>query len=98
MTVQVIEWLRYLISERRAADKTVEAYLRDINRFVAFLTDHLGGPPTLDDLSGLRATDFRAFLASRRRDGMTSRTLARALSAIRSLFRFLEKQGVVENA
>ena len=98
VTAQVIAWLQYLISERRAAEKTVEAYLRDINQFMSFLSDHLGGAPTLKDLSSLRATDFRAFLAQRRRDGMTSRTLARALSAIRSLFRYLEKQGVVENA
>ena len=62
------------------------------------MRDHLGGHPSLADLSGLRATDFRAFLAARRADGMSSRTLARALSAIRSLYRFLEKQGVVENA
>ncbi len=98
LTTEVIAWLKYLIAERRAAEKTVEAYLRDINRFMSFLTEHLGGPPSLGDLSRLRATDFRAFLAARRRDGMTSRTLARALSSIRSLFRFLEKQGVVENA
>ncbi len=98
VTDQVIAWLQYLISERRAADKTVEAYLRDINRFMSFMTEHLGGAPSLHDLSNLRATDFRAFLAARRRDGMTSRTLARSLSAIRSLFRFMEKQGVAENA
>ncbi len=98
VTDQVVAWLQYLISERRAADKTVEAYLRDINRFMSFMTEHLGGTPSLHDLSNLRATDFRSFLAARRRDGMTSRTLARSLSAIRSLFRFLEKQGVAENA
>ena len=98
VTREIVSWLQYLISERRAADKTVEAYLRDIHQFMNFLRDHLGGEPTLADLSDLRAADFRAFFATRRRDGMTSRTLARALSAIRSLFRFLEKQGVVENA
>lgn len=97
VTREIVAWLQYLITERRAADKTVEAYLRDIHQFMDFLRDHLGGNPTLADLSGLRAADFRAFFAARRRDGMTSRTLARALSAIRSLFRFLEKQGVVNN-
>jgi len=98
VTDRVVDWIAYLTTERRAAEKTVEAYLRDINRFLSFLRDHLGGEPDLDALSQLRAADFRAYLAARRRDGMTSRTLARALSAIRSFYGFLEREGAVENA
>jgi integrase/recombinase XerC len=45
----------------------------------------------------LRTADFRAFLAARRNDGIGSRTLSRQLSAIRSLFRHLERAGVVAN-
>lgn len=98
LTQAVIAWLQYLISERRASEKTVEAYLRDVTQFSNFLRTHLGGEPSLKDLSGLRAADFRAFLAMRRQDGVSSRTLARALSSIRSLFRFMEKKGLAENA
>ena len=98
LTQAVIAWLQYLISERRASEKTVEAYLRDITQFSNFLRTHLGGEPSLKDLSDLRAGDFRAFLAMRRQDGVSSRTLARALSSIRSLFRFMEKKGLAENA
>ena len=70
----------------------VAAYGRDITQFMAFLADHLGGAPTLDDLSGLTPSDFRAFLARRRNEGSGSRTLARQLSAIRTYFRFLERR------
>ena len=98
LTQAVIAWLQYLISERRASEKTVEAYLRDVTQFSNFLRTHLGGEPSLKDLSDLRAADFRAFLAMRRQDGVSSRTLARALSSIRSLFRFMEKKGLAENA
>ena len=87
------DWLEGLKSVRRMAAKTVEAYGRDVQQFAKFLTNHLGGPVGLKDLSALRAGDFRAFLAKRRRDGASSRTLARQLSAIRSLFRHLEKAG-----
>ncbi len=91
-------WIAYLVAEKRAAEKTIEAYLRDIEQFFAFLADHLGGPATLSDLADLKAGDFRAFLAQRRNDGASSRTLARSLSSIRSLFRFLERKGQVKNA
>jgi integrase/recombinase XerC len=91
-------WYDQLKGERRLAAKTLEAYGRDISQFAWFLADHLGGAADLSDLGDLRAGDFRAFLAARRRDGASSRTLARQLSAIRSLFRYLEKVGLVKNA
>ncbi len=93
----VADWLGYLAGERRMAAKTVEAYARDVTQFCGFLTDHMGEPPGLKTLAGLKTRDFRSFLAARRNDGIGSRTLARQLSAIRSLYRYLERNGVLEN-
>jgi integrase/recombinase XerC len=90
-------WLRYLASERRSAVRTREAYIRDVELFVDFLQDHLGGAVSLADLEALRAADFRAFLAARRAMGISHRSLARGLSSIRSLFRFCKKTGRLEN-
>jgi integrase/recombinase XerC len=59
---------------------------------------HLGGPPTLADVAALGITDIRAFMASRRNDGASSRTLARGLAGIRSLVRFLEREGRTDGA
>ena len=57
----VERWQRHLASERRLAAKTLEAYTRDVDQFLRFLTGHLGGPPTLADMAGLSTTDIRAF-------------------------------------
>src|SRR5690606_5519684 len=81
-------WLRDLGSVRRLAPKTLEAYQRDLAGFLAFLGQHTGGPVSLGTLKDMRAADIRAWMASRREDDIQSRSLARALSAIKSFFRF----------
>ena len=86
-------WRTHLASERRLSPKTVEAYGRDVEQFLRFLTFHLGGPPAIADLAGLRVTDYRAFLADRRNNGAGSRTVARGIAGVRSLIRFLEREG-----
>ena len=91
-------WLASLGSERRMSTKTIEAYARDIGQFAAFMADHLGGPPTVDDLATLTISDFRAFLARRRMQGVESRTLARQLSSLRSFYRHAERTGLFRNA
>ncbi|MFN4271667.1 MAG: tyrosine recombinase XerC [Aliihoeflea sp.] len=87
------DWLSTLGNERRLAALTLEAYERDTRQFFAFLTGHLGGAPAIADISDLRPVDLRAFLAHRRQAGAGPRTLARALAAIRSFLRYLEKRG-----
>lgn len=84
-------WLDHLGAERRLSDKTVEAYGRDLRQFLTFLRDHLGTPPSIGDFTGLSPVDIRAYLATRRADGLSGPSLSRALAAIRSFARFLEK-------
>jgi integrase/recombinase XerC len=91
-------WLASLTSERRMSAKTLEAYARDMGQFVAFMAEHLGGAPSRNDLAQLTVSDFRAFLARRRKQGVESRTLARQLSSLRSFYRFAERQGLFRNA
>ncbi len=93
-----LRWQQSLKSERRLAAKTLEAYGRDISQFSLFLRDHLGGAATVSDLTQLTASDFRSFMAKRRKAGVESRTLARQLSAIRSFFRFAERNAHFTNA
>lgn len=93
----ISKWFDFLRAERRLADNTLEAYTRDIFQFFDFMMAHLGGAPDLKAMADLKAADFRSFLAFRRNQGASSRTLARSLSALRSLFRFWSKQDLVKN-
>ncbi|MDK9696289.1 MAG: tyrosine recombinase XerC [Siculibacillus sp.] len=88
----VERWRRHLAAERRASPETVEAYDRDVTQFLRFMTVHLGEPPTIAALSGLRPADLRAFLARRRSEGVGARSLGRNLAGVRSLARFLERR------
>ncbi|WP_332713744.1 tyrosine recombinase XerC [Pelagibacterium mangrovi] len=91
----VSDWRRDLATIRRLSPRTVEAYGRDLDQFMAFLSAHIGGTVDLNDLKALRPADLRAFLAARRRDKAGSRALARSLSGIKSFFTHLERQGIM---
>lgn len=97
LNAAVKDWLAHLRHERGHAEKTLEAYERDVRQFLSFLTVHLGYTPCLADLDRLEAKTFRSFMASRRRTGAMSRSLARTLSALRQMFRWLEAQGRLQN-
>jgi integrase/recombinase XerC len=90
---EAARWRMHLASERHLSALTLEAYARDVAAFLAFLAEHLGGKPSLRDLSNLAPADVRAFLAARRAQGIESRTLVRILAAARSFARFLEREG-----
>jgi len=91
------EFLAHMRRQRRASPRTIEAYARDIAGFGAFLAEHLGRPASLEDLARLSPMDFRSHLARRRTEGDSSRTLARRLSALRSFYRWLERNRGVSN-
>jgi integrase/recombinase XerC len=93
VAVEIESWLRHLGAERRMSAKTVEAYRRDVLQFLEFLAGHLGGAPSLRDLTALTPADVRAFMAARRGDGIGSRSLMRMLAGTRAFARFLERHG-----
>lgn len=90
-------FLEHLTHNKRASRHTVISYQNDLAHFFAFLTEHLGKSPTTKDLKELEARDFRAWLASRS-DDFEATSNARALSSIKSFFRYLEHQGTCKNA
>lgn len=93
----ITSWLEYLQYEGGAAANTLSSYGRDLAQFSAFLNARLGRPALLSDVAGLDQRTFRAFMASRRKAGIESRSLSRTMSALRSFFRWLEKREIAKN-
>lgn len=88
------DFIRYLRDGRQLSPHTIEAYRRDLGEFVAFLSHYYGG----DDWNwdGVDRLALRAYLAHLSRKGLARRSIARKLSAVRSLFRFLHREELVE--
>jgi integrase/recombinase XerC len=94
------QWTAHLREERRFSANSVEAYERDVAAFLGFLSTHLGGEASAKDLAELEPRDLRAYLAHRRQgpDALSDRSISRALAAIRSFYRYLERRHGVKNA
>lgn len=93
------QWVVHLRDERRFAANSVEAYQRDVAAFLGFLTDHLGHAASTADLATLEPRDLRGYLAFRRQgaEPLGDRSISRALAAIRSFYRYLERRHGIAN-
>ena len=90
-------WFAHLAGERQSSPHTLAAYERDLRQFLNWLQQDQARPPSLADLTNLDAKRLRAFMAARRRAGLSSRSLARTMSALRAYFRWLEAEDVGHN-
>lgn len=91
-------WLAALAHERRASPNTLRAYGDDVVRFLGFQALHTGGSVSEKTLAKLKPADIRAFITHRRQEGLGAGGVQRAMAAVRSFYKFLAKEGVLENA
>ncbi len=83
------DFITYLEVEQNASPNTISAYRRDLTGLMEFLG--AGSPVT-----SISKRDIRAWLAHEKREHKSNTTVARKLSAVRSFFRFLIRQGLVK--
>jgi len=87
MEKTVAQFLRAL-TERNASGHTLTAYRKDLNSFSMYV-----GEQRVKDVDHVR---IRGFLSSLYERGLSKTSVARALAAVRSLYRWLAREGVVE--
>jgi integrase/recombinase XerD len=80
-------FITHLTTERGASPHTVEAYSRDILDFIKFMENHPGATP--------QPRDFEEYIGFLRGKGKKSRSIVRALSALRSFYKFLMLDGKI---
>ena len=90
---EIAEFVAFLAKERNDSPHTVKAYERDVGAFAAFCETYYGGPWTW---AGVDRLAVRGFLAAQQRRGLAKRSSARALSALRTFYRFLNATRGVE--
>ncbi|MDO5658562.1 MAG: tyrosine recombinase XerC [Paracoccus sp. (in: a-proteobacteria)] len=85
----VTRWLEVQAALRDRSTHTITAYRDDVTAFLAFLGGHWAGPALPANLAQLSQADMRAFLSRERERGVSARSLARRLSAIRNFLRWM---------
>lgn len=85
-------YLRYLKDERRYSSATLDSYQRDLQQFIEFIQ-----AVNVHDCCDVDSLQVRNFAGSRRRRGVSARSLHRSLSAIRGFYTFLQREQLIEN-
>lgn len=91
---QVNSFIEYLKFEKRYSQHTIISYQTDLEQFSAFLASQYDSPA----LSAITAGYIRSWLAEMRSENITPKSLNRKISSLKSFFKFLMKQGIVEQS
>ena len=91
---ELSEYLEHLRSERDVSPNTLLAYERDLTELVTFFASYYGGEGW--SWQGVDRLAIRGFLAHLTRRGLSKRSIARALSAVRGFYRFMHRNEVVD--
>jgi len=91
---EIADFVRHLSAERNDSPHTVKAYERDVTSFAGFLDDYYGQETW--KWAGVDRLAVRGWLAELSRRGLSKRSMARSLSAVRTFYRFLNLHHGIE--
>ena len=89
---EIQSFLDYLQFEKRYSLHTIEAYRNDLEQFFLFLIDSFDSP----EISKILPTFIRTWLASLKSDDISSKSINRKASSLKSFFKYLMKMGKLE--
>lgn len=81
------QYLNYLLIEKGAADNTLEAYQRDLNRYVSFLEQK-----ALTDVRSVEPKTVIEFLVRLKEEGLSANSMNRLLAALRGFYNYLLRE------
>jgi len=91
MNQRLDQFLHYLIVEKGLSKNTIEAYGHGLNRFSNHLREK-----GIRDWTDVTKFEVKAFLLFLKRKGLSTKTVVRNLVAIRTFFKFLAQEGILE--
>jgi integrase/recombinase XerC len=94
LPTEISEFLTHLAKERDLSAHTVSAYRRDLTEFSGWLAATKGIAGW--EWESLGRTDIRGYMAHLTRRGLAKRSIARALSAVRSFYRWMHRDERVD--
>lgn len=89
---RLLDWVNWLKLTKRFSHHTLIAYEHDFHEFLTFMAEYKAENLSEQALIELKITDFRSWLAFRKRQGLSVRSTARALSVVRNFYSYLGKQ------
>jgi integrase/recombinase XerD len=90
LDIQLDAFQHYLLIEKGLARNTLEAYVGDVQRFCHYLNQQGTSP-----LHQLTRDDVIGYLAARRQQGISARTTARELVAIKAFYAFMSERSIM---
>lgn len=94
----VSDFLIYLATEKMDSKNTVIAYSEDLKNFFFFIKNILKKELTIETLSNLKHEDFRKWLSYEKSKEHKNTSLKRGLSAIKTFYKFLKREGKLKNS
>ncbi len=92
------EWLSDSQELHNKQKNTIKAYKRDIYKFISFLDQYNGEITTKETLKKVNLITLRAWIAAERKTDLSNRSVARALSALKNFYEWLQLNKCIENS
>ena len=91
-------WLNYLSNIKKLSQNSVISYKNDLSKFFIFFQDYIEKNIGLKEIESIKISEFRSFLTYRRNSEISSNSIARNISALKSFFRFLIKNNKIKES
>ena len=97
MNEYIADFADFLLNTKQYSRNTVTAYDTDIADFLNFFTRFNGAPATINDIKDADTLVFRSWLSDRAKRNLSAKSSARALSSLRSFYKYLAKHKNIPN-